>query len=110
MTGPARWYVRGPNDYHKYDRKVPLLPGFEGQAFCQTCLVVHRAPIGADWHVEGPAVDRMLCGVSISMDDCEVRSTEPKRLCAACARELAAITASAAATAKAVEEFIESVI
>jgi len=81
----ARWYIRGPADSHRFDRKVPILPEFAGQAFCQTCLIVHRAPVGSDWHIEAPDVDRMLCGIVISLDEGEGRRGTPKNVCPRCA-------------------------
>lgn len=85
----ARWYIRGPADSHRFDRKVPILPEFAGQAFCQTCLIVHKAPVGTDWHIESQDVDRMLCGLVISLDEGEGRRGLPKNVCSRCA-ELAA--------------------
>lgn len=76
------WYVRGPNDAHVYDRKVPILTS--GDAFCQTCLTVHACPVGNEWHIEGPGVDRMLCGMVIDEDDGEVRDAKPKNVCKRC--------------------------
>lgn len=80
----TRWYIRGPAESHRYDRSVPILPEYPGHAFCKTCLVVHKAPIGNDWHIEGPEVDRMLCGVFISLDEGEGRRLLPKNVCSRC--------------------------
>ena len=80
----ARWYVRGLADSHVYDRKVPVLPEYAGQAFCQTCLIVHP-PVSSDWHIEAPDVDRMLCGIFISLDEGEGRRGAPKNVCSRCA-------------------------
>lgn len=84
-TVATRWYIRGPADSHKFDREVPILDEYAGQAFCQTCVIVHKAPIGSDWHIEAPDVDRMLCGVVISLDEGEGRRALPKNVCPQCA-------------------------
>jgi hypothetical protein len=44
---------------------------------------VRMAP-GQDWHIEGPDVEIMLCGVEIGTDGGEVRTKRPVRICAAC--------------------------
>lgn len=84
-----RFYVRGSNDPHVYDRKVPLLEPRAGRSFCQTCLIVHLAPVGTWWHIETPpddlgGVDRMACGMVINLDEGDVRTTRPKNVCVAC--------------------------
>jgi hypothetical protein len=81
----ARWYIRGPADSHRFDRKVPILAEYAGQAFCQTCLIVHKAPVGNEWHIESPDVDRMLCGMVISLEEGEGRRGLPKNVCQQCA-------------------------
>ena len=40
---------------------------------------------GEDWHVEGPDVDTMLCGLAIDVVEGEVRTRPPTRLCGECA-------------------------
>jgi hypothetical protein len=47
-----------------------------------------RSAATKPWHVEGPEVDVMLCGVVISVYDGEVRDSERKsnRICAECRR------------------------
>lgn len=85
-----RWYVRGPDDTHSYDLSVADAPS--GQAFCTTCVVVHERPVGGSWHVEGPEVDTMLCGVRIELDDGEVRVRPAKNICSRCQHRMKEIT------------------
>lgn len=41
---------------------------------------------GGQWHIEGPEVDVMLCGViiAVDLDSCEVRTRRPVRVCEEC--------------------------
>lgn len=82
MSLDPRWYVRGTNEKHVYDRKVPTRE--RGTSFCQTCLVVHADPVGRDWHIEGPDVDHMLCGLLVDVDEGEVRVRPGKNICKRC--------------------------
>lgn len=85
MAGlPPRWYVRGTNDRHVYDRAAKILDAFKGQSFCQTCLIVHADPVGMNWHIEGEDVDHMLCGLVIETDEGEVRVRPGKNICPGC--------------------------
>lgn len=77
-----RWYVRGSNERHEYDRKVPMM--VRGTSFCQTCIAVHADPVGRDWHIESEDVDHMLCGLIIGLDEGEVRRTPGKNICRRC--------------------------
>lgn len=90
MMAERRFYVRGTNDSHVYDRKVPLLGERAGRSFCQTCLIVHAAPVGTSWHIETSpdalegGVDRMACGMVIDLNEGDVRTNRPKNVCVGC--------------------------
>jgi hypothetical protein len=43
-----------------------------------------RDGAGEDWHIEGPDVDTMLCGLPIDVVEGEVRTRPPTRLCREC--------------------------
>lgn len=82
MAGlPPRWYVRGTNDRHEYDRAGQR---GRGESPCLTCRIVHADPVGMNWHVEGPDVDTMLCGLVIETDEGEVRVRPGKNICPGC--------------------------
>lgn len=83
MSGlPPRWYVRGTNERHVYDRSDRSLG--KGRATCSTCRIVHADPVGMNWHVEGADVDTMLCGLVIETDEGEVRVRPGKNICPEC--------------------------
>jgi hypothetical protein len=46
-----------------------------------------RVGPGLEWHVEGPNVDVMLCGVEIGTDGGEVRTKRPLRVCLTCSKK-----------------------
>lgn len=81
---PPRWYVRGTNDTHAYDRKVPVPRRQAGSSFCKTCEIFHHDPVGREWHIEGEDVDHMLCGLVIGVDEGEVRVRPAKNICLRC--------------------------